>query len=99
MNQIMVVYWSQTGNTEAMANAVAEGCLLYTSILEEDVVGKEHYEVAGKVQQMLQKYKELQDLSLIHILPSQGSPRQTVRSQRPCCWDVPLPRQPLFMDL
>ena len=25
MNQIMVVYWSQTGNTEAMANAVAEG--------------------------------------------------------------------------
>lgn len=25
MNQIMVIYWSQTGNTEAMANAVAEG--------------------------------------------------------------------------
>ena len=25
MNQIMVVFWSQTGNTEAMANAVAEG--------------------------------------------------------------------------
>ena len=25
MDQIMVVYWSQTGNTEAMANAVAEG--------------------------------------------------------------------------
>ena len=25
MNQIMVVYWSQTGNTQAMANAVAEG--------------------------------------------------------------------------
>lgn len=25
MNQITVVYWSQTGNTEAMANAVAEG--------------------------------------------------------------------------
>ena len=24
MNQIMVVFWSQTGNTEAMANAVAE---------------------------------------------------------------------------
>ena len=31
-------------------------------ILEEDVVGKEHYEVANKVQQMLQKYKELQDI-------------------------------------
>ena len=25
MDEIMVVYWSQTGNTEAMANAVAEG--------------------------------------------------------------------------
>ena len=25
MDKIMVVYWSQTGNTEAMANAVAEG--------------------------------------------------------------------------
>ena len=30
-------------------------------ILEEDVVGKEHYEVANKVKEMLQKYKELQD--------------------------------------
>ena len=25
MSQIIVAYWSQTGNTEAMANAVAEG--------------------------------------------------------------------------
>lgn len=25
MSKIYVVYWSQTGNTEAMANAVAEG--------------------------------------------------------------------------
>lgn len=25
MNQIAVIYWSQTGNTEAMAQAVAEG--------------------------------------------------------------------------
>ena len=31
-------------------------------ILEEDVVGKEHYEVANKVKEMLQKYKELQDV-------------------------------------
>ena len=40
MSKIMVVYWSQTGNTQAMANEVAEGvkeagkegaCLLYTS--------------------------------------------------------------------
>ena len=34
-------------------------------ILEEAVVGKEHYEVANKVQQMLQKYKELQDIIAI----------------------------------
>ena len=34
-------------------------------ILEEEVVGKEHYEVANKVQQMLQKYKELQDIIAI----------------------------------
>ena len=39
-------------------------------ILEEDVVGKEHYEVANKVQQMLQKYKELQDI--IAILGMEG---------------------------
>ena len=31
-------------------------------ILEENVVGKEHYEVANKVKEMLQKYKELQDI-------------------------------------
>ena len=31
-------------------------------ILEEDVVGKEHYEVANKVKEMLQKYNELQDI-------------------------------------
>ena len=36
-------------------------------ILEADIVGEEHYEVARKVQEILQKYKELQDLSLIHI--------------------------------
>ena len=31
-------------------------------ILEADVVGEEHYEVARKVQEYLQKYKELQDI-------------------------------------
>ena len=31
-------------------------------ILEEDGVGKEHYEVANKVKERLQKYKELQDI-------------------------------------
>ena len=34
-------------------------------ILEEDVVGKEHYETAMKVQEILQKYKELQDIIAI----------------------------------
>ena len=31
-------------------------------ILEADVVGEEHYEVARNVQAILQKYKELQDI-------------------------------------
>ncbi|MBO1719928.1 F0F1 ATP synthase subunit beta [Extibacter sp. GGCC_0201] len=34
-------------------------------ILEADVVGKEHYQVARKVQEILQKYKELQDIIAI----------------------------------
>ena len=34
-------------------------------ILEADIVGKEHYETARKVQEMLQKYKELQDIIAI----------------------------------
>ena len=34
-------------------------------ILEEDIVGKEHYDTARKVQEMLQKYKELQDIIAI----------------------------------
>ncbi|MCM1045784.1 MAG: F0F1 ATP synthase subunit beta [Candidatus Gastranaerophilales bacterium] len=34
-------------------------------ILEEDVVGKEHYETARTVQEMLQKYRELQDIIAI----------------------------------
>ena len=34
-------------------------------ILETDIVGEEHYEVARKVQEALQKYKELQDIIAI----------------------------------
>ncbi|MBR7060148.1 MAG: F0F1 ATP synthase subunit beta [Eubacterium sp.] len=34
-------------------------------ILEADIVGKEHYEVATQVQEYLQKYKELQDIIAI----------------------------------
>ena len=36
-----------------------------TRILEPDVVGEEHYQVARKVQEILQKYKELQDIIAI----------------------------------
>ena len=36
MNKLAIVYWSGTGNTETMANCIADGaresgCLLYTS--------------------------------------------------------------------
>ncbi|MDD3362572.1 MAG: F0F1 ATP synthase subunit beta [Hespellia sp.] len=34
-------------------------------ILEADIVGEEHYEVARQVQELLQKYKELQDIIAI----------------------------------
>ncbi|WP_026516063.1 F0F1 ATP synthase subunit beta [Butyrivibrio sp. MC2021] len=34
-------------------------------ILEADIVGQEHYETATKVQEILQKYKELQDIIAI----------------------------------
>ena len=34
-------------------------------ILEADVVGEEHYETARSVQEILQKYKELQDIIAI----------------------------------
>lgn len=34
-------------------------------ILEEDVVGKEHYRIARKTQEILQKYRELQDIIAI----------------------------------
>ena len=34
-------------------------------ILEAEVVGQEHYETARQVQQILQKYKELQDIIAI----------------------------------
>ncbi|MCR5403780.1 MAG: F0F1 ATP synthase subunit beta [Butyrivibrio sp.] len=34
-------------------------------ILEEDIVGREHYQTATRVQEILQKYKELQDIIAI----------------------------------
>ena len=38
---------------------------MYKRQLEADVVGEEHYEVARRVQEILQKYKELQDIIAI----------------------------------
>ena len=51
-------------------------------ILEEDVVGKEHYEVANKVQQMLQKYKELQDIIAILGMEELSEDKLTVGRAR-----------------
>ena len=36
-----------------------------STILKPDVVGQEHYEVATRVQEILQRYKELQDIIAI----------------------------------
>ena len=36
-----------------------------STILDPQIIGKEHYEVARQVQEMLQKYKELQDIIAI----------------------------------
>ena len=36
-----------------------------STILDPQIIGKEHYEVALKVQQILQRYKELQDIIAI----------------------------------
>ena len=38
---------------------------IFSRILEADEVGEEHYRVARKVQEILQKYKELQDIIAI----------------------------------
>ena len=37
-------------------------------ILEADIVGEEHYEVANRVTEVLQKYKELQDIIAILVM-------------------------------
>lgn len=46
-------------------------------ILEPDVVGEEHYEVARKVQEILQKYKELQDIIAILGMEELGDEDKT----------------------
>ena len=52
-------------------------------ILEAEVVGQEHYDVAIKVQEMLQKYKELQDIIAILGMEELGEEdKMTVFSAR-----------------
>ncbi|MCQ5144444.1 F0F1 ATP synthase subunit beta [Enterocloster bolteae] len=52
-------------------------------ILEADIVGKEHYEVARKVQEILQKYNELQDIIAILGMDELGDEdKQTVTRAR-----------------
>lgn len=46
-------------------------------ILEPDVVGEEHYEVARRVQELLQKYKELQDIIAILGMEELGDDDKT----------------------
>ena len=59
--------------TTVLSRKIVEQCIYpavdplesTSRILEPDVVGEEHYEVARKVQEILQKYKELQDIIAI----------------------------------
>ncbi|MBR0133059.1 MAG: F0F1 ATP synthase subunit beta [Lachnospiraceae bacterium] len=65
--------FSHLDATTVLSRAVAEQGIypavdpLYSTsrILEEDIVGKEHYDTAREVQEYLQKYSELQDIIAI----------------------------------
>ena len=52
-------------------------------ILEADIVGQEHYETARKVQEILQKYNELQDIiAILGMDELSDEDKQTVRRAR-----------------
>ena len=59
--------------TNVLSRKVVEQCIYpavdplesNSRILEADIVGEEHYEVANRVTEVLQKYKELQDIIAI----------------------------------
>ena len=52
-------------------------------ILEADIVGEEHYEVARRVQEILQKYNELQDIiAILGMDELSESDRKTVARAR-----------------
>ena len=52
-------------------------------VLEADVVGEEHYNTARKVQEMLQKYRELQDIiAILGMEELSEADKQTVNRAR-----------------
>jgi len=54
-----------------------------STILKPDIVGQEHYDVATKVQEILQRYKELQDIiAILGIEELSEEDRQTVQRAR-----------------
>jgi len=54
-----------------------------SSALTQEVVGKEHYEVANKVKQVLQRYKDLQDIiAILGIEELSDEDKQTVYRAR-----------------
>jgi F-type H+/Na+-transporting ATPase subunit beta len=54
-----------------------------STILKPDIVGEEHYEVATRVKEILQRYKELQDIiAILGIEELSDEDRQTVQRAR-----------------
>ena len=47
MSKVAVVYWSSTGNTEAMANAVAEGAACFEFPQASDLPDSSNHYGAG----------------------------------------------------
>ena len=55
-------------------------------ILEADIVGEEHYEVANRVTEVLQKYKELQDIiAILGMEELSDEDKATVMRARKMC--------------
>ena len=76
--------------------------------LEPDVVGQRHYQVALKTQEVLQRYRELQDIIAIlgmeelsddDKLTVSGPERSSGSSRSPSLWRRPLPARRAVMSL